>query len=125
MLCGEADPIPGTGWGRDGLTGGRRHACFSTTGHGYPPESAGYPRWPSRFASLGVDHLPHRVDLAAHLVVLAELARDLVAGVQHGRMVAAAQLRTDAKQRDVGLLPDQVHRDLPRHDDRAVALGGA
>ena len=40
--------------------------------------------------SLGVDHLPDGIDLAPHLVVLAELAGDLVAGVQDGRMIASA-----------------------------------
>ena len=91
---------PARPWGRAGDEGDAPHRwarCFSTTGHGYPPESACYPRWPSRFASLGVDHLPDRIDLAAHLVVLAELASDLVAGVQHRRMIAAAQLRTDVE----------------------------
>src|SRR5918996_5578860 len=75
-------------------------------------------------ASLGVDHLPHRADLAPHLVVLMELAGDLVVGVEHGRVIAPAQLGADAQQADVGLLSDQEHRDLARHHDGSVALRG-
>jgi len=48
--------------------------------------------------SVGVDHFPHGGKLAPQFLVLLRLAVDLVAGVQHRRMVAAAQLLADAQQ---------------------------
>ena len=43
----------------------------------------------------GVDELADRGDLSSKLVVGGDFARDLVAGVQDGRMIATAELGAD------------------------------
>src|SRR5437764_11137529 len=70
---------------------------------------------------LGVEELAERVDVAPEVVVLAHLALDLLAAVEDGRVVAAAEGFTDAEQRRLGLLAHEVHRDLARQDDLLVA----
>src|SRR5690349_11069900 len=57
---------------------------------------------------LRVDDLAHRSQLAAQVLVLLHLAIDLLAGVEHGGVVAAAQLGADAQERHLGLGTHQV-----------------
>src|SRR5438045_4795469 len=73
-------------------------------------------------SSVGVDQLPDRRDLTPELVVDRDLAVDLVARVEHGRVIATAEFGTDPQERDVRLLAHQEHRDLARDDDGLVAL---
>jgi len=50
---------------------------------------------------------------------------DLALGVHHGRVIAVAEGLPDLRQRQVGQLPAQVHRDLPRGDQHPAAGGSA
>src|SRR3954454_19862916 len=68
-------------------------------------------------SSVGVDQLPDGRDLTAELVVDRDLAVDLVARVEHRRVVATAEFCADPQERHVGLLAHQEHRDLARNDD--------
>src|SRR5581483_4953702 len=68
-----------------------------------------------------VQHLPHGTDVAPEIVVLGHLPLDLLAAVEHGRVVPAAQGFADTQERRLGLLAHEVHRDLARQDDLLVA----
>src|SRR2546422_7444783 len=70
------------------------------------------PRSPGLFDARG--QLLHKV---VDRAVLADHARDLGGGVDHGRMVAAAELAADLRQRGVRQLAREVHRHLPGVDD--------
>src|SRR5207249_2534966 len=60
-----------------------------------------------------------------HRAVLADQAGDLRRRVDDRRVVAAAKLLADLRQRGVGELAREVHRDLARVDDvlRALVAG--
>ena len=58
---------------------------------------------------------------AADLVVFLNELADLVAGVHDGRVVAPAEEVADARGRKLGLLPNEIHGDLPGLRDFAVA----
>src|SRR5581483_9522952 len=70
---------------------------------------------------LGLPRLLHAgcelLDEVVHRPVLANQARDLRRRVDHGRMVAAAELLADLRQGRVGELAREVHGDLARVDD--------
>src|SRR5579859_4040364 len=101
---------------------------MSTTGRRCPPNLAGYPhgqgsastrrvengaaRLRVAHRSVSVDELPNRRDLASQLVVDGGQSSDLVAGMEDGRVIAAAELGADPKERDVGFLAHEEHRDL-------------
>src|SRR5439155_21625912 len=100
-----------------------RTACDLAAPHGFHHWTGIW--WTTRAssgASVGVDQLADRRDLPPQLVVACRLPGDLVAGVEHRGVVAPAELRADAQERDVGLLAHEEHRDLARDDDRLVAL---
>src|SRR5260221_3426925 len=98
---------------RDTLRGG-----LSTMGGPYPQGGMPYPQ--RRTGSLRVERFPEGVDIAAEIVVLAHLALDLLAAVEDGRMVAAAEGLADPEKRRLGLFAHQVHRDLARQHDLLV-----
>src|SRR5690349_1194272 len=68
------------------------------------------------------DPLDKSVDRLAELWVLLHEDLDLVHRVQHGRMVLAAERAADLRQRGMGELTGEIHRDLAgeRHRLRAV-----
>src|SRR6266545_6653837 len=68
-----------------------------------------------------VQHLAEGPDVPAEVVVLGHLALDLLAAVEDGGVVAAAESLADTHERRLGLLAHEVHRDLAREDDLLVA----
>src|SRR5712691_10093495 len=60
-----------------------------------------------------------------HRAVLADQTRDLGRGVDDGGVVAAAEFLADLRERRVGQLAREVHRDLARVDDVMRALVAA
>src|SRR5919197_182076 len=60
-----------------------------------------------------------------HIPVLADHARDLRGRVDYGGVVAAAELLADLRERRVGELAGEIHRDLSRIDDVLRALVAA
>jgi hypothetical protein len=64
----------------------------------HDPRAAATQSLPAAQRLVGVDELAHRRDLPAQLVVDRHLAVDLVARVQHRRVVPAAELRADPQE---------------------------
>src|SRR5687768_3580620 len=105
---------------------------MSTNGCAYPHIVGAYPHldtwakpaeirgfsWAVRL--LGVQHLPEGADVSPEVIVLRHLALDLLAAVEHGRVIAPAQGLADPHERRLRLLTHQVHRDLAREDDLLV-----
>src|SRR5215204_3104755 len=60
-----------------------------------------------------------------HRAILANQARDLARRVDHGGVIAPAELLADLRQRRVGELAREVHRDLARVHDVLGALVAA
>ena len=60
-------------------------------------------------------------DLVVDRAALGHQLPDLLLRVHHGRMVAAAELLTDLRQRQIGQFAAQVHRDLPGRDQDTAA----
>src|SRR6185312_5314649 len=84
------------------------------TADSYRPEAPG--------AWLIPQYLKQKIDVVGHLGDrLAEL-RYLAAGVQYRRMIPAAEIAADLRQRQLRQLLGQSHRDLPRPRDRTRAL---
>src|SRR5260370_41554240 len=96
---------------------------LSTNTASYPQVGGAYPHAQARAqrSLFGVQQLAEGVDVPAEVVVLAHLAFDLLAAVQHGRVIASAEGFADPQQRRLGLLAHEVHRDLPRQDDLLIA----
>src|SRR6187402_199350 len=62
------------------------------------------------------------VDLLGHVLVLLAVSLDRADGVEHGRVVAAAEVAADLLQAVARVSARQVHADLPRERDALVAL---
>src|SRR5438270_6174696 len=68
---------------------------------------------------LSVQRLLQLVQCAIEIFIIAPLRIDLLDRVHHGGVVLAAELPPNLRQRRLGELFCQIHRDLPRHHDRA------
>src|SRR4051794_15948176 len=97
------------------MTGPGRGGYAACPGDGSWGEAVG-PHSPPRSARL-LDPGCELLDEVVHSPVLTDHARDLGGRVDHGGVVAAAELLPDLRQRRVGELPREVHRDLARVDD--------
>src|SRR5687767_7431908 len=78
------------------------------------------PAYRRRQSSAGLEALDDVGDLFVDRLALPHLALDLLHGVDHGRVVAAAEQAGDARVAQVGLLAEHVHRDLAAGDERAL-----
>src|SRR6202007_2040342 len=67
-------------------------------------------------------HLEQEIHVVADLGNRVAQLGDLAARVQHGRMVAAAKIAADLRQRELGQLLGERHRDLARSRYGARAL---
>src|SRR2546428_327457 len=72
------------------------HPALST--HPHDPDQAG------SGGLVGVEELAERVDVPPEVIVLAHLPLDLLAAVEDGRVVAAAESLADPTERRLGLL---------------------
>src|SRR3954453_17682781 len=72
-------------------------------------------------ASAGLEALDDVGDLLVDRLALAHLTLDLLDGVDHRRVVAAAEQTGDARVTEIGLLAEHVHRDLAAGHERPLA----
>src|SRR5690242_5749604 len=82
-----------------GCTGSRHHPCPQL----WSPAARSRP---------ALDELGELVDLFVDLPALRHLLLDLVDRVDHGRVIALAERLGDLREREVGELATDVHRDL-------------
>src|SRR2546423_9458725 len=107
---------------------------MSTNRRSYPHGETSYPhfrtaqdgrarslRGVTGAGSVRVEELAKGPDVPPEIVVLGHLPLDLLAAVQHGRVIAAAERLTDSHEWSLGLFAHQVHRDLAWKDDLPVA----
>src|SRR5687767_13697269 len=117
----EEARAPGAGMWTDRPSLGR--------GVGNFPEAGIRPRRPVRYphrrphrATSGSDALPQLLHADPDGAVLADLVLDLVARVNDGRVITTAEGLPYLDERQVGVLPAEVHRHLPGHGECLGAL---
>src|SRR5256885_2371992 len=107
---------------------------MSTNRRSYPHGETSYPhfrtaqdgragslRGVTGAGSVRVEELAKGPDVPPEVIVLSHLPLDLLAAVEHGRVIAPTERLTDSHEWSLGLLAHQVHGDLARQDDLPVA----